>query len=198
MEEIKSAYDILSRLGHRQAEINKALDGVAEAHANLTAKQAGFGELMDQAEALMKANPDVEAVECGGTGQVLVRLPSGGVSVLALSHWCELGMPAKPEPEPEPQVLPAFKADDVPLIPAHEAAGLFKLPAHEAAALCKRMTDATATATAPRLTCNGGFNQDVHDRIQPGKASQTDVDLMAASHAWASTFDDPDLPEEEE
>jgi len=92
-EEIRSVYDFLSRVGQKQTEINRAIDLVTEAHDNLTARQAEFGPLMKQAERLMAANPDVEAVPCGGSDQVLVKLPSGGVTVLPLSHWSEMVVP---------------------------------------------------------------------------------------------------------
>lgn len=174
-EEIRSAYDLLSRLGHKQTEIDHAVEAVTEAHEKLTGCQAGFGPLMQQAEQLMQANPDVEAVQCGSSDQVLARLPSGNIAVLKLAHWCELEMPT-----PEP-----------PLIPADEADVIFHRL--ESPCLCRNGGGFTSQSVAQ---LDSLIPQDAHDRIQAGKPTEADRTLMAMSHAFRAQFDDPNEDEE--
>lgn len=93
MDEIRSAYDVLTHASWRQTEIDRAIDEVSESHARLATKQEGFERVWKKVEALMAANPHVEAVEAGN-GKVIVRMPSGGLTILTLTPWHVLESPA--------------------------------------------------------------------------------------------------------
>lgn len=92
MNETRSAYDVLSHASWRQMEIDKAVDQVTESHARLAEKQEGFARVWQEVEDLMKVNPTVEAVEAGN-GKVVVRLPSGGLTILTVTPWHALKLP---------------------------------------------------------------------------------------------------------
>lgn len=186
MEEIKSTYDVLYRL----AWLTKKVQAIDSQQDQLEAERLHFSDLLQelhpQVGAILKANPTIQSISLNDE-QVLVRQGPVDYEVRPVVGVFSLTDPPCSTP-------------DTPPVPANHTTAMLGKIAHGELTIDSPAEVSPYTHAATRSGDGVGslsmrqvdslIDQDAHDRIQAGKPTPEDINVIALAHAWAEIFGD--------